>query len=173
MHPAQTQWHSQPQSAPAAKSAAAAPGRIYAPTQDAGHAPSQNPMAQPTQTRTGGKAAAAAPGRISAPARDDGHAPSPNSSGTANPKAHRRPKPPQRHQAGQTHPRETQAMHPTRVQRAQPPKSAPAAKPPQQHPAEQTRQRKTKGLNARIRQDNSAHASHRAPTTRIRQRRAA
>ena len=65
MHPAKTQWHSQPKSAPAAKAAAAAPIRISAPTRDDGQAPTPNssgaadPNAprrpKPPQQRTAGQ----------------------------------------------------------------------------------------------------------------------
>ena len=57
------------------------------------------------------KAAAATHGRTNAPTRDDGQAPTPNSSGTANSKAPRRPKPPQQRTAGQTHQRETKGLN--------------------------------------------------------------
>ncbi len=68
MHPAQTQAAQPTQKRTGGEAAAAAPGRIYAPTRDSRQAPHPSPRAQPTQTRTGGIAAAAAPGRIYAPA---------------------------------------------------------------------------------------------------------
>ena len=64
-----------------------------------------------------------------------GQAPNPNPSGTADPKAPRRPKPPQLHPEGQTRRRETQAKRPPKPKRHSQPKSAPAAQPPQPHPA--------------------------------------
>ena len=182
--------HSQPKSAPAAKAAAAAPGRIAAHTRDTGQAPSRNPSgtatpnahrrrsrrssiwqdsrtharqqpmhpaetqaAQPAQKRTGGKAAAAAPGRSIAPAQDKGQAPTPNPSGTANPKAHRRPKPPQLHPAGYTHQRETQAKHPAEPQAAQPTQKRTGGTAAAAVPGGTTRQREIKGPDVRIRQN--------------------
>ena len=138
-----------------------------------------------------------------------GHASSPNSSGTPNPKAHRRqgrrscirqdkriharhtpstrPKPkgtanPNAHrrhsrrsctrQDKRTCARRRPCTQPKPKGHSQP-KRVPAAKPPQPHQTGQAHLRGTKGLNDRIRQDNSAHARLRAQTTRTRQRRAA
>ena len=97
--------------------------------------PVQAPAAQPTQTRTGGEAAAATPGRSNAPTQVKGHAPSPSPSSTANPNAHRRPKPPQQHPAGQTHQRETKGPG-VRVRQDNPTHAGPRA------PTTRTRQRR-------------------------------
>ena len=56
-----------------------------------------------------------------------GHASSPNPSGTGRPKCAPAAKPPQLHQAGYTHQRETHAKHPTQTQWRSQPQSAPAA----------------------------------------------
>ena len=152
---------------------AAAPGRTNAPTQDAGHAPGPNSSGTANlkaHRRQSRRSSTRQETRTDARRRPCTQ-PKPN--GTANLKAHRR-------QSRRSSSRQDKRTRARRRPCTQPkpkghsqPKCAPAAKPPQRHPAGQTRQRKTKGLNDRIRQDNSAHASHRAPTTRTRQRRAA
>ena len=89
-------------------------------TQNEGHAPGSNQMAQPPKRAPAAKAAAAAPGRANAPTQVKGHAPSSNLGGTTNPNAHRRPKPPQQYPAGYTHQRETKAKHPVQTPAAKP-----------------------------------------------------
>ena len=105
MHPAQTQAAQPTQMRTGGEAAAAAPGRIYAPTRDTRQAPDPNPMAQPTSKRTGGIAAAAAPGRISEPTRDYGPSAKPKAKGHSQSKSVPAAEPPQLHPVGQTHQR--------------------------------------------------------------------
>ena len=114
------QRRSQPKRAPAAKPPQQHPAGQTHPRKSKATHPAQSQAAQPTQTRTGGEAAAATPGRSNAPTQVKGHAPSSSPRGTANPNAHRRPKPPQLHQAGQTHPRKSKDAHPAQAPAAQP-----------------------------------------------------
>ena len=72
------------------------------------------------------KAAAAAHGWANAPTQVKGHAPSSNLGGTTNPNAHRRPKPPQQHPAGQTRQRETKGPG-VRVRQDNPTHASPRA----------------------------------------------
>ena len=115
--------------------------------------PAQSQAAQPTQKRTGGQSRRSCTRQdIRTNAR---HRPStqPNPSGTANPKAHRRPKPPQLHPAGYTHQRETQAKHPAEPQAAQPTQKRTGGTAAAAVPGGTTRQREIKGPDVRIRQN--------------------